>query len=296
MQLKNPQLKRLIMVDLDGTILRDDGHTLHEKTKKALIKAQKEGHIVTIITGRPARAVQGIYKELGLNSLLINFDGAHISDPGRKEFKRIVFSINNDILSAIINEPDIKNSVDNIMFEYYNKVLIWKVDPTLDSFFHLSEIKNNPEESLIIGNPWTKWEGPTNNIVLKLKSDKYKNRVIRALAKYQEAVKIQSDMLYGIKTINKDFNQPVITLTNKNASKGSALEIVAQYYNKDVRDVIAFGDQMNDLEMIQKAGYGIAMKNGAETLKFVANGITHKTNNEGGVGDYLNKLLRGENY
>lgn len=293
MKLKDLDRKRLILVDLDGTTLNSDGKTIHPTTKKALLKAQKDGHIVSIITGRPFRAIRDIYHELELTSLLTNFDGAHISDPLRQEFKRIVFSINYDIINQIINEPVIKESVENIMFEYYDKVLVWKEDKELDEFFHLSEIKNGANEQLIIGNPWQLWEGPSTNIVLKLKNNSYKNRVIRALAKYNDAIKIQSDMLYGIASHN---TKPVFTLTNKIASKGFAMDILAQYYNKDIRDVIAFGDQLNDFEMLQKAGIGIAMKNGVESLKFVSNGITHKTNDEGGLGDYLTKILSGQEY
>jgi len=69
-------------------------------------------------------------------------------------------------------------------------------------------------------------------------------------------------------------NRPIISLTNKLGNKGLAAEIMAQYYNKDIRDVIAFGDQMNDYTMITKVGHGIAMKNGSDNLKIVADGIT----------------------
>ncbi|ATZ16145.1 hypothetical protein JN01_0455 [Entomoplasma freundtii] len=294
MQLTNLNSKRLILVDLDGTVLNNDGKTMNPLTKKALMQAQADGHIVAIITGRPFRAIKDIYHELGLTSLLTNFDGAHISDPSRREFKRIVFSINSDIIQQIINEPVIKASVENIIFEYYDKVLIWKEDADLDQFFHLSDLKSpNSTEQLITGSPWELWDGPSTNIVLKLKKSSYKNRVFRTLAKYHDAVKIQSDILYGISNPSE---KPVFTLTNKNASKGFAVNIIAQYYNKNIQNVIAFGDQMNDFEMIQKVGYGVAMKNAADALKFVADGVTHKTNDEGGVGDYLNHILKGDDY
>ncbi|KAJ3619880.1 hypothetical protein Zmor_008722 [Zophobas morio] len=91
-----------------------------------------------------------------------------------------------------------------------------------------------------------------------------------------------------------EHSNSMISLTNKIANKGFVTNILAQYYNKDVRDVIAFGDQMNDYEMIKTVGYGIAMKNGADTLKNNADGITNLTNDEGGVGEYLERLLAGE--
>ncbi|WP_027063394.1 Cof-type HAD-IIB family hydrolase [Mesoplasma seiffertii] len=290
MKLKNLDRKRLIMIDLDGTTLMNKDDKIHPLTKSALMKASADGHKVCIVTGRPFRAIKHIYEELELTTLLCNFDGAHIHDPYKKEFKRIVLAINNEIIQAIINEPNIANSVENILIEYYDKTLIWKEDKDLDEFFHLSDLRDSLNEPLIVGSPYTEWKGPSTNIVLKLKDNSYKNRVLRVLGKYQDAVKIQSDILYGVVSTSE---KPVITLTNKNASKGFAADILAQYYNQDLRDVVAFGDQLNDFEMIQKVGHGVAMKNGADALKFVANGITYKTNDEGGLGQYLEQLLIG---
>ncbi|WP_031542228.1 Cof-type HAD-IIB family hydrolase [Mesoplasma photuris] len=289
MKLRNLDKQRLILVDLDGTTLRDKDDEIHEHTKKSLIKAKNDGHKICIVTGRPWRAIQHIYEELELDTIVTNFDGAHIHDPKKQEFKRIVFSINNEIIQAIISEPEIEESVENILIEYYDKTLIWNSDDKdLFNFFHLNDIGD--KEKFIEGDPKVMWTGPSTNIVLKLKNNKRKNMVLRKLAKYQNAVKIQSDILYGVKSTSE---KPVITLTNKNATKGEAANILAQYYNKDIRDVIAFGDQLNDFEMLQKVGHGIAMKNGSDSLKFVAKGITYKTNDEGGLGLYLDIMLDG---
>ncbi|WP_434342735.1 Cof-type HAD-IIB family hydrolase [Mycoplasma capricolum] len=291
MKLKDLNLKRLILIDLDGTTLTNQNDQIHEITKKAILDAQNNGHIVCIVTGRPFRAVEHIYKELNLTTLLANFDGAHIHDPNSKLMKRVVLPINYEIIMQIINEPIIKNNVENILIEYYDKSLLWKVDKELEDFFHLNKVKSSKDFVFIKASPYTDWKSPSNNLVLKLKSNESKDEVIRVLTKYQDAVKIQSDILYGIVTSK---TKPVITLTNKNADKGFASIFLAQYYNKDIRDVIAFGDQLNDYEMLKTVGCSIAMKNGVNNLKFIAKGITHYTNDEGGLGHYLNLLLEGK--
>ncbi|QVJ95644.1 Cof-type HAD-IIB family hydrolase [Mycoplasma mycoides] len=291
MKLKDLNLKRLILIDLDGTTLTNQNDQIHKITKKAILDAQKNGHVVCIVTGRPFRAVEHIYKELKLTTLLANFDGAHIHDPNNKLMKRVVLPINYEIIKQIINESVIKDNVENILIEYYDKSLLWKSDKELEDFFHLNKAKNSKDFQFIKASPYTTWKSPSNNLVLKLKSDKHKDEVIRVLTKYQDAIKIQSDILYGITTSK---TKPVITLTNKNADKGFASIFLAQYYNKDIRDVIAFGDQLNDLEMLKTVGCSVAMKNGVNSLKFVAKGITHYTNDEGGLGHYLNLLLAGK--
>jgi len=54
-----------------------------------------------------------------------------------------------------------------------------------------------------------------------------------------------------------------------------------------IADSMAFGDGPNDLEMIEYAGHGVAMKNGIDELKNIANAITPFTNDENGLAKYL---------
>ncbi|WP_374982218.1 HAD-IIB family hydrolase [Mesoplasma whartonense] len=289
MKLNNLNKKRLILVDLDGTILTNDGETMHPKTVEVLKEAMKNGHQVCIVTGRPYIASARQYEELGLTTLLTNFDGSHIHDPKARQFKRILFPISEPIIKEILNNPIINDACLNVMTEYYDKAMLKNQDDDLENFFHLNEMEAG---TFTYNDPAHKWKGPANNIVLKLKDAKYKDDVMRMLTDFKDAVKIQTDTLYGVTRDSKAL--PVISLTNKIANKGNAACILAQYYNKDIRDVIAFGDQMNDYRMITAVGYGVAMINGSDTLKTVADGITWKSNHDGGVGYYLEQLLNGE--
>jgi len=290
MKLKNPHLRRLILVDLDGTVLQKNGQTIHPKTLEVLQQATKDGHTVCILTGRPQAASIEHYETLGLNTLIANFDGAHIHDPEKKQFKRIVLPISYEIKNDILSNPVIQEKTNNVLVEYYETAMLNKPDPDIEAFFHLPD---HETDTLKYGNPLTEWNNPTNNIILKVNDEASKDEVLRALSEYKDSVKIQSDNLYGM-TRELGDNRPIISLTNKLGNKGLAAEIMAQYYNKDIRDVIAFGDQMNDYTMITKVGHGIAMKNGSDNLKIVADGITWKTNDEGGLGYYLEALLAGK--
>lgn len=289
MKLQHLNKKRLILVDLDGTVLKSNGEEIHEKTLNVLAKAKEDGHKVCIITGRPHRASIKFYKALGLNTLLTNFDGAHIHNPYKRQFKRIVLPISEEIIKSIINMPIVIKGTSNILIESYDKAIVKEKNEFVEKFFHLDD--EDEDEEYLISDPYDKWDGPATNVVLFLKDNKYKDELLRQLSMYKNTIKIQSGNAYG--NLSK-VSMTMITLTNKLANKGFVSEILAQYYNTDIRDVIAFGDQMNDYEMIKKVGYGVAMKNGSDDLKNVADGITTLTNDEGGVGDYLDKLLRGE--
>ncbi len=55
---------------------------------------------------------------------------------------------------------------------------------------------------------------------------------------------------------------------------------------------MSFGDGENDLELIKMSAHGVAMKNGVDYIKQHAQHITDLTNEEGGVGDFLNKYFK----
>ena len=67
--------KKLIALDLDGTLLRPDG-TISEFTQKTIKDVQNKGHQVVIATGRPYRMAIDHYKTLGLETPLITFNGS----------------------------------------------------------------------------------------------------------------------------------------------------------------------------------------------------------------------------
>ena len=72
----------------------------------------------------------------------------------------------------------------------------------------------------------------------------------------------------------------------KEVSKANGIQALLDYYQKDWSDIVAFGDSMNDYEMLQKAGNGIAMGNAVDNLKEVADYVT-KSIEEDGVSDAL---------
>ncbi len=77
-------------------------------------------------------------------------------------------------------------------------------------------------------------------------------------------------------------------------SKGKSLLEIAEYYDIEQKEIIAFGDELNDETMIKVAGVGVAMANAVDHIKEISDYIT-LSNDEDGIADYLEKfVLKGD--
>ncbi len=76
-------------------------------------------------------------------------------------------------------------------------------------------------------------------------------------------------------------NPQSMDIINAGISKATAVQKVLDYLEKDALNSVAFGDGLNDLEMLQYVGTGVAMGNGFEELKEAADLVTAKVSNDG---------------
>ena len=100
-----------------------------------------------------------------------------------------------------------------------------------------------------------------------------------------------------IKGINFRFweNCNIGELYFTNVNKYTSLSLLAEIYNITNEDIICFGDAANDIEMIKRAGIGIAMKNGEKSVQMYSDMVSLEDNNHDGVMQTLKLLLAGNN-
>ena len=82
----------------------------------------------------------------------------------------------------------------------------------------------------------------------------------------------------------------LVEVINCKYSKGTAVEILANYYGIPLDKVISVGDQINDVAMIEKAGLGIAVKNAEDALKEKADYVCEYSNEEGAIAHIIEKF------
>ncbi|HAX73569.1 MAG TPA: Cof-type HAD-IIB family hydrolase, partial [Firmicutes bacterium] len=263
-------VKKMIVTDLDGTALRD-WNTLDPYTKKALIEAKEAGHIVVIATGRPARASLHFYKELGLDTPIINFNGAYIHHPSDESFEDIIAEIPMDMIHEIF-DSEIKEMVENAFCEYKDHLYVLDKESTIRDFFHLDTC-----DSVKYGSFKETLDQHPNGFLIETKPGFGKTVADYIKTHYSHEITCRT---WGGELGN------IIEVFKNETNKGVAIEKLAKHFNIEREHIIAFGDGDNDIEMIQYAHTGVVMENGIDELKAVAN-VQTKTNLNSGVGRYI---------
>ena len=264
--------QHLIVLDLDGTLLTDT-QTISPYTFETLMKAKAAGHQVMIATGRPYRASAGYYKQLDLKTPIVNFNGAFVHNPLNASFQ----AMHSPLALKVVH--DVVDSVDKLVYEN----LIAEVKD--DVYLHNEDDKLN--KLLTNGNPritkgnlkFNLLEDPTS---LLIQADESYVSIIR-----QHLQEVHAELIEHRKW-GAPF--PIIEIVRKGLNKAVGISKVAHELEIPRERIIAFGDEDNDLEMIDYAGIGVAMSNGIVELKSIANEITESNNNDG-IGKFLTDRL-----
>lgn len=267
--------KYLIALDLDGTLLTDSKE-IDPRTKQTLLKAMNEGHIVVIATGRPHRSSINYYHELGLNTPMVNFNGALLHHPTEEKWDILHNPMSLRTAKKII-EASYDLNVRNILAEVMDNVYLEQFDEEVIELFQGP--KNNPP--FTIGNLKNKLtEDPTSLLIFP--NEKEVHTLRNHLTEFHAEL---------IEHRNGGAPYHVVEIVKKGMNKAVGLHKIAKYYNISKENIIAFGDEDNDLEMIEYVGVGVAMGNAIKELKQVANHITN-TNEQNGIGTFLEEYLK----
>ena len=123
----------LIVLDLDGTLLTDE-KVISEKTKLTLKKAEEKGHHIMIATGRPYRASEVYYRQLGLKTPIVNFNGAFVHHPNDRSWKTIHETISLPVVKDVIDAMQ-QFTFHNIVAEVMDDVYMHYHDEKLLDYF-----------------------------------------------------------------------------------------------------------------------------------------------------------------
>lgn len=267
--------KYLIACDLDGTLLNKDS-MVSNKTKTYLKSLSALGHKVVIATGRPFRGCYNFYEELELDTPIITDNGGAIENPKDKDFKKIAIKIPKRIVEKVFNFAEAH--IVTAFYSVDNGLYVYKPTERLNWLYHQNE------DTFFVEGPFTAPGLPEPSGMMYIVEAKFKDA-------FGQFIENETDEILTFRDWGSDAKNAIFEVYQKKTSKSEAVELVRQHFGFTPEQVIAFGDGMNDVDMIELAHHGVAMKNGQEAVKQIADAVSFKPNYEDGVIHYLKKFL-----
>lgn len=264
---------KVLVLDIDGT-LTNSKKEITERTKVALRKAQENGVVVVLASGRPTPGIKPIAEEIELakyGGFILSFNGAVITNYQTKEviFEKVLpdgvvpllyeeSQKANVSIVSYLDDVIITETPDNQYVEieaFINKMQVQKVDNFVDA------LRAPVTKCLMVGEP-------------------------EKLVKEEERLKKKIGNRLNIYRSEPFF----LEIMPQNIDKAYSLEKLLKHLGLTREQMIACGDGFNDRSMIEFAGLGVAMCNAQDAVKEVADLIT-LTNDEDGVAlvveDYM---------
>ncbi|MFD2044855.1 HAD family hydrolase [Ornithinibacillus salinisoli] len=254
---------KILFLDIDGTILKPD-HTYTKLTKQAISQIKRQGIEIFLATGRPLHEIGELADELGVESF-IGYNGA--------------FAIYQN--KTILDEPMKQSTINeylSIAKEHGHELVFYTSEknyftsfdtPIINKFIETFQVKHNER---VNSNVTDQILGIT---IMNLDPSQI------SLYEFEDDIRLAPVNVEGI--VNS------YDVIRKTVNKGEAIRRVLEHLHIPQQSAIAFGDGMNDKEMLQIVGEGFAMGNAHPDLIQYAKHQT-TTVSESGVYQGLKKL------
>lgn len=263
--------------DMDGTLLNSEG-LISRENESALKRLGKKGVEIIIASGRTDLMLKSFIRQLGLRGYIICCNGAIVK---KIETNEVVYekSIDKETVDGVIKYC-FENTVN---FLVYTKNLVYsnKNNPRAKHFEDSNE--ELPQELIV---PIEFIENDDENIFDVI--DVFKILIIE---KNDEKIYEHECHFSNFKNLSVVSSaKGLLDIMAPDISKGNALKALSEKLNVDLNEVIAFGDNYNDIEMFENVGFPIAMENAVDEIKSAAKFVT-TSNDESGVAYAINKIF-----
>ena len=265
----------LIACDLDETLYGND-RTIPARNVEAIKRASELGVKFIPATGRGYNSVRETLVDLGLldkeGEYVISYNGGAITEnKGNRllHFQGLPFEEAEELYRRGLNY--------DVCIHVYTREMVYAYNITQEEIARLSKRMQVTE---VFDRDLQFLAGQDIAKVL------YENRDFDYLKKIEEELKD----ITGNMDVSFSSNR-YIEFNSKGVTKGAGLRFVAEMLGIKREETIAIGDNFNDLSMIQEAGLGVGVQNTIQGMRQYCDYITEATNDEGGVGEVIEKFI-----
>ena len=258
---------RLLVLDIDGTIA-GQSNDIREPVKQAIRSAQAKGIQVAIATGRMYCSALRFHQEVGSTLPMLAYQGAWIQDPATQKIYQHL-SVSRTTAEQLLDyfETDGLRSLLSVHFYINDQLYVREVTSETEIYAQRADIQPIPVGDL----RKTLTTEPTK--VLALSDDTaIIDQLLGSLRKQYTPAE-----LYLTKSVATFFEA-----TNPAVNKGAAVRYLAEeILGLKAQNVMAIGDNFNDVEMLEYAGLGVAMGNAPADVQAIANWVAPDVEQDG---------------
>jgi Cof subfamily protein (haloacid dehalogenase superfamily) len=244
-----PHAIAALACDLDRTLIAEDG-VLRPRTRRALARARETEVRVIVVTGRMFRSVRPYLVEAAIDDPVVCYQGAVVAEPESGRFLRhepIPLELAREAIAGLEDEGFPVNCyVDDELY-------VARATPESDRYASFQRIPVHEVGDLLA---WLN-EPPTKLVTIG-EPEVLDGLEQRMKARFDGRLYVAKSLPYFL-----EFASPEVT-------KASGLAFLAEHLGFTAADTIAFGDGENDAELLEWAGYGVAVANAHERVLAVA--------------------------
>lgn len=264
---------KAVISDLDGTLLNGE-HKISEYTKNVIKNIIGQGVKFIIATGRHHIDALCFKNQLGADSYLVSANGSKVHDNDNKEI--ISHNISKELTERLL---DIKVSSDTVRGVYLGNN--WFTEKYISEFEEYHVESGFRAEVIDFENLRGKEISKIFYISDDIKGLEELERIIKSDKEFSEKLDITASLDNCLEVMAKE------------ATKGNAVLEILEKEGILPEEAIAFGDGLNDKEMLQVVGKGIIMGNASDKLKaFLPDYEVIGTSSEDAEAHYLEKVFK----
>lgn len=271
---------KMLVSDLDETLLNDDG-TVHADNLAAIKTAVAHGFKFVPNTGRSFNSVQALLKTLGLydqaGQYVISYNGAAIVE-NRDNQVLLTRGMDRELAAQIFRAGLVNDQVDVHIYTV-DTLFIYNISPTDKQYMAERGVPYElmaSDDLAFLAN-----EQPVMKVIFE-----HPDQAVR------EQIRDAVLAAVGADAVEATFSSSrYVEFNTKGVDKGSASLLLGEKLGIQRDEIIAAGDNNNDLKMLTAVGLGVSVANGIPAVQEAAAVVTERTNNEGAIAEILEKYV-----
>lgn len=264
---------KLIFIDIDGTLFDHAKDAIPESAKNAILSAKSKGHKIFLSTGRPYADIDQEILNFPLDGMIVSCGAVVYVDnkpiycktyPQKELISLIQFMLDNNIgfsLDGIRKNyltEEAFNCLSSLMFKNNEDSELSRAMMAKNNCFPFEDMKEEDLKEVVKISIFTKNKESCEKLFQRI-----------------------PESLTGFMYKNKHLNLYNGEISIKGITKATGLKKITTYLSKNIKDTIAIGDSLNDLDILQEAGLSICMGNGADECKEIADFTTKHISDDG---------------